>query len=76
MNLKNVIHFIVTIFYTAFEVITGRRALVDDSTYVNRLKKCNKPCEERDEFLFCHKCKCYTPLKARFRRERCPKGYW
>lgn len=72
----NMFHMAQFTWLNAWDKMRGIPNTIDEIRYQERLSWCNIPCSERTDYLFCKQCNCYTPLKARYRREKCPKGYW
>lgn len=49
--------------------------LVGPNAYKRRVKVCQR-CEHNSDIGVCKLCGCFTRLKAKLKKEKCPKDKW
>jgi len=63
-----------------YDLLNPNAYLNDQEKYNSRIKICNSCPEQKFNKVLlkrqCSLCKCFTDLKAKIEREKCPKGKW
>src|SRR5688572_20048982 len=76
MRFPNPFSFVKALGRVVYAFLQGKNPLVDEETYTKRVKICGK-CPWFDSTVRqCNLCTCQVDLKAQFRTESCPKGFW